>query len=68
MDTVMAIFNFCKDNLPMIIFIYSCLVTIASWIVKITPTLKDDAIVLPIIKFLAKYIAVNTNAPTERPK
>jgi hypothetical protein len=52
----------------MIIFIYSAAVTIASWIVKLTPTLKDDAIILPIIKFLAKYIAVNTNAPAERPK
>ncbi len=67
MDTIMAIYHFVMANLPMIIFIYSAVVTVASWIVKLTPTLKDDNIVLPIIKFLAKYIAVNTNAPENRP-
>lgn len=65
---IMAIVNFVKDNLGMLIFIYSAIVTTASWAVKLTPTLKDDNIVLPIIKFLAKYIAVNTNKPEERPK
>jgi hypothetical protein len=41
---------------------------IASIIVKMTPTLKDDNFVLPIIKFIGKYLAFNTNAPVERPK
>lgn len=40
----------------------------ASIIVKLTPTLKDDTILLNIIKFLGKYIALNTNAPDNRPK
>ena len=42
----------------------------ASVIVKFTPNLKDDTILLNIIKFLGKYIALNKNAPTdeERPK
>lgn len=39
----------------------------ASIIVKLTPTLKDDAILLPIIKFVAKFIALNVEKPTERP-
>jgi hypothetical protein len=39
----------------------------ASIIVRLTPTLKDDNILLPIIKFIGKYIALNVNAPTERP-
>jgi hypothetical protein len=68
MEAIMAIYGFVMANLPMIIFIYSALVTVASWVVKLTPTLNDDNIVLPIIKFLGKYIAVNTNAPVERPK
>ena len=37
-------------------------------IVKLTPTLKDDNFFLPIVKFLGKFIALNTNAPTVRPK
>jgi hypothetical protein len=31
---------------------------VASIIVKLTPTLKDDDILLPIIKFIGKYIAL----------
>ena len=40
----------------------------ASIIVRLTPTLKDDNILLPIVKFLGKFIALNTPTPTERPK
>ena len=42
----------------------------ASIIVKLTPTLKDDNILLGIIKFLGKYIALNTQTPADadRPK
>ena len=46
---------------------YLAVVGLASWIVKITPTLKDDSVLLEIIKFIAKYLAINTNAPTSRP-
>ena len=44
------------------------IVTGASIIIKLTPTLKDDNAFLPIVKFIAKFIALNTNAPDERPK
>ena len=42
----------------------------ASIIVKLTPTLKDDTILLKIVKFLGKYIALNVNTPADvnRPK
>lgn len=33
----------------------------ASIIVKLTPTLKDDNILKGIIKFLGRYIALNTS-------
>lgn len=39
------------------ILAYACL--LASIIVKITPTLKDDNAILPIIKFIGKYIALD---------
>lgn len=65
MDSIMTFVN---ENWQMIVFTYSAIVTITSWIVRLTPGLADDNIVLPIIKFLGKYIAVNTNAPIVRPK
>ena len=46
------------------------LVTVASIIVKMTPTLADDNALLGIIKFISKYIALNTPTPSaiDRPK
>jgi len=45
------------------------IIGITSIIVKLTPTLKDDNIWLPIVKFLGKYIALNkTVADENRPK
>lgn len=45
----------------------AAIVGAASVIVKLTPTLKDDNVVLPIVKFVAKYVALNKEKPTERP-
>jgi hypothetical protein len=36
----------------------------ASVIVKLTPTLKDDDVLKGILRFLGKYIALNTNKGT----
>lgn len=48
--------------------IFSAIVTVASLIVRITPTLRDDAFLLPIIKWLARYPALNTRTPDKRPE
>ena len=48
--------------------LFSAIVTVATLIVRLTPTLKDDNILLPVIKWIAKYPALNTKTPTERPK
>ena len=42
----------------------------ASIIVRLTPTQRDNAFLLPIIKFVGKYIALNKYGPSqdERPK
>ena len=48
-------------NYDQIIVGYLAIVGLASWIVKITPTLKDDDALKGITKFLGKYIAINTN-------
>ena len=39
--------------------IIAYIVAIASIIIKLTPTLKDDNFLLPIVKWLSKYIALN---------
>ena len=53
-----------------IIQIYLGIVAVASIIVRLTPTLKDDTILLNIIKWVAKFLALNVNSPTDasRPK
>jgi len=37
----------------------AAIIGVASIIVKLTPNLKDDAILLPIVKFIGKFIALN---------
>jgi hypothetical protein len=51
-----------------VIEVYLAIVGLASVIVKLTPTLKDDTVLLSITKFIAKFIALNVNAPTTRPQ
>lgn len=48
-----------KDNWETIIQLYLAIVGLASVIVKLTPTLKDDNVLLAIVKFIGKYIALN---------
>ena len=51
-----------------VIEVYLAIVGLASVVVKLTPTLKDDNILLEIVKFVAKFLALNVNAPTTRPQ
>jgi hypothetical protein len=47
----------------------AAIIGVASIIVKLTPTLKDDNILLPIVKFIGKFIALNkTVDEANRPK
>lgn len=39
--------------------IIAYVIVIASIVVKLTPTLKDDTVLLKIVKFVGKYIALN---------
>lgn len=41
------------------------IIAAASVIVKITPTIKDDNILLNIIKFISKYVALNRTVDDE---
>jgi len=39
--------------------IVAYVIAIASIIVKLTPTLKDDTVLLKIVKFVSKHVALN---------
>jgi hypothetical protein len=70
MDKIMEIVKWFQSNWLNICSVITSIIGTASIIVKMTPNLKDDTILLNIIKFLGKYIALNKNTPTdaERPK
>ena len=67
MDIITNIITWIQTNWVNVVAIYSGIVTVASIIVKMTPTLSDDDALLAIVKWIAKYLALNTNAPEERP-
>jgi len=54
----MEILQWFQENWVNIVAVYTALVTAASIIVKVTPTLKDDTALLAVIKWIAKYIAL----------
>lgn len=56
---IMAIVSYVQAHWLDITNIIAGIIATASIIVKLTPTLKDDNILLGIIKFLSKYIALN---------
>lgn len=62
---MMEIINWLQAHLGEILSVITGLVTIASIIVKWTPTLADDTFLLKVIKFLGRYIALNRNVDDE---
>jgi hypothetical protein len=57
------------ENWATIIEVYLAVIGLASVIVKLTPTLRDDSILLGIVKFMGKYLALNkTVLDANRPK
>ena len=48
-----------KSHWDDIAAIAAYIIAAASIIVKLTPTLKDDNVLLPVVKFIGKYVALN---------
>jgi len=67
MDVIMGLVAWFQANGVQVIAAITSIIGAVSIIVKLTPTLKDDSVWLPIVKFLAKYLALNVEKPTERP-
>lgn len=61
----MQIIQWFQTNWQDIIAIYTGLVAVASIIVKLTPTLRDDDWLLAVIKFVSKYVALNRTVDDE---
>lgn len=61
----MEIITWFQENWQSILAIYTGLVAVASIIVKLTPTLKDDTWLLAVIKFVGRYIALNRTVRDE---
>ena len=59
MASIMAIVEFVKLHLVDITTVIAYVIAIASIVVKVTPTQKDDAVLAKIIAFIGKYIALN---------
>ena len=55
----MEILDWFQANWQDIIFALSLIVSGVSLIVRATPTLADDSVWLPVVKFLSKYLAIN---------
>jgi len=54
-----------QSNWTKIAEIVAAVIGVASLIVKVTPTLKDDNILLGIVKFIGKWIALDKYGPEE---
>lgn len=55
------------ENKTEILQIIAQMIALATIIVKLTPTMKDDNILLPIVKFVGKYVALNKSVK-DRPE
>jgi len=64
MNIIPSIIAYVQDNWLTIAAIYPSIVGLASIIVKLTPSLRDDDVLKGVIRFLGKYVALNrTSSP-----
>ena len=64
---IAGIVAFFTGNWDEIIKLILQVIGVASIIVKLTPTLKDDDVLKSVIRFLGKYIALNRGSETPTP-
>lgn len=67
MGIVGAVIAFVQLHWLDIVTVYTSLVGVASIIVRFTPSLKDDDVLKGVIRFLGKYVALNTTKGTTSP-
>ena len=67
MDTISKMIEYISTNSRVIFDLIAYVIAIASIVVKITPTLKDDNYLKPLIKFVGKFLALDKYGPTTKP-
>ena len=60
------IISFIQNHWDELLAIIGGVVSVASIIVKLTPTTKDDNVLNTIVNFLAKFSIVNTNVDQKK--
>jgi len=63
MEAITGIIVWFQTHYVDLISIVTSIIGIASIIVKLTPTLKDDDFLKGVIKFIGKYIALDKYGP-----
>lgn len=58
---ISGIIAWVTGNWASIIELWLKIIGVASIVVKLTPTLKDDDVLKGIIRFVGKYLALNTD-------
>lgn len=58
--------SFIQNHWDELLAIIGGIVSVASIIVKLTPTTKDDNVLNAIVNFLAKFSVVNTSADQQK--
>jgi len=56
---MMEILSWIRNNGAMLLQLYFAIIAVASIIVKMTPTLKDDTVLKKVVSFIGKFIALN---------
>ena len=63
MELVISVYNWFTTNFNALASVVAYTIAIASIIVKLTPTLRDDNVLKEIIKFLGKFVALDKYGP-----
>jgi len=65
MDTINKIIQLVLANQKDILDALAYIIAGASVIVKLTPTLKDDNYLKPVVRFIGKFLALDKYGPTK---
>lgn len=64
MDIITNVIPWVQTHWLQIVQVYTQVVGLASIVVALTPSLKDDDVLKSVVRFLGKYVALNTNKGT----
>lgn len=63
MNIIAQVITWLQAHWADILQVYLQVIGLASIIVKLTPTLKDDDVLKWVIRFVGKYVALNKTTP-----